>query len=371
MQAAIYQTEWVHDETKPTKPLAGLLLGYSTLGLHLRGVTPLMAQLGVSTKATCVLDSQVSRAPAELRLQEFSLPRIDRRRKEHKALLLTMANAERMRMLPADPVERARNMGTLCTVLPSMGKKTEQLLTSWDEGSFSVCAVGEENIANLRELYNAFTRKDISLVHPYVRGLVQGGLGFCIFSRLPKELHAQIEELNASNKHSRVAFEQSNIVAHLAAVGHRFADIQPQWDTDNNQLMLFFKPLKDEFDKYCTGWFSLQEVEQLVMMKGPLLKPLPKVYAELRALGESMCKRMEEEGVKFAFAPQFFFKDNAAHVSLYLSEPHLASGLTTGQYPLRHITATMATVEASTEAATVELERIARQNGAYAELALS
>lgn len=342
MQAAIYHTDWVHDDSKEGKPLIGVLFGYSPGALHLRGVHPLMKLLGVSPEGTTVLDSKASRTPTELRLQEFTLPRIDRRRKEHKAVLLTLAHSERMRMLPADPVVRARQMNVLCTVLPYMGKDTAQMLASWDEGCFALCVTGDKNIENIKDLYEAFKRQDISMVHPYLRGVVQGGLGFCIASRLPRDLEEEVREVNASSNRGHEAFMDSKIVPRLAVAGYRFASMQPLWDSDNNQLMVYIRPLTQDADRYCSGWFSLAELEQLFYGQGPVPKQPPEVNKPLRELGERICGKLEKFGVEFAFDPQYYIKNDTPYVSLYLAQALPEAGIITGQYSLGELSTLIA-----------------------------
>lgn len=197
MQASLFATEWVYDDDGSHDQFIGLMLGYSNHEQHSAGVSPLLNQLGVPESLTKISDACSTLVPNELMLQELVLPRADRRHKERPALLLTMVDAPRMPLLSKDAVERARALGVLC-VVPKGSRDPEQLLCSWDQRGFAVCAVGEENVAKLQVLHQGFLDKNICVVRPFVQGITQGSLGFCLHDRFAPALKEATKYMRSS-----------------------------------------------------------------------------------------------------------------------------------------------------------------------------
>lgn len=192
MHPAIFNSEWVYDDAEgegaQKGPLLGLMLGYSQDAAHRTGVKGLLQQLGLPETLRDAADCKSTRVPKELMFQEFDLPRINKRYKLRPSAILTLVNKERMNHWPVNPVERARAMKVLCTLAPGV-KESSQILCAWDSAGFAVGVSGEENIENLRMLYQAFLDTNVSLVPPNVIGLTQISLGFCLQDRLQPTIH--------------------------------------------------------------------------------------------------------------------------------------------------------------------------------------
>lgn len=334
MQPAIFATEWIHDEDEPGNPLLGLMLGYAHHPHHRNGVSPILHQLGIPEQLKTMADIVVKIVPNELMLQEFALPRIDRRHKERYGLLLTMVNPARMPSLSLEPIERARSLGVLCTV-PKGVRNHEQLLCSWDETGFAICATGQDNVRNLRILHEAFTEKNVSVVRPFVQGLTQGSLGFCLQDRMAKALEQAAGIIRTKQANARHEVSRSGIVRKLIEAGFKIRIAEPCFEKTLGAAMVWVGPDIADEDRLNSGWFLIPELEQALKGQGPLFKVADEQAAE-RA--QPVLHSLVEQGISFVRSPHIYEQDGELHVALY-AKPMAGGPLKTGHYLLEELEA--------------------------------
>jgi hypothetical protein len=142
--------------------------------------------------------------------------------------------------------------------------RDNKLICEWDERSFRIQVLGEENIEYLRQIYEAMQKCDIafgnfSSKNPFDRG----GLGITIVSKIDKEmLDKQLaEDLN----YKRLQCEAKPWLEKFKTYSGDWLDnnkvswlaLSPKYDGDG-KLKFWLNPYKQ--DKYSFGWYTPEEI---------------------------------------------------------------------------------------------------------------
>ncbi|MHB8483794.1 MAG: hypothetical protein ACYDBV_13870 [Nitrospiria bacterium] len=146
------------------------------------------------------------------------------------------------------------------------------LITAWSEDSFGIIVEGKQQIAWLKELYEAFKRLDVAIglginPNPFSRG----GLVILIASKFSTEAQKQCFESDRSHFELTRAFKETGIEELLKAAGKKSFSLRPDWiDRSEGTIRFWLNPYDQQKDNW--GWFTLEELKLWVENKGPIPK---------------------------------------------------------------------------------------------------
>jgi len=155
-------------------------------------------------------------------------------------------------------------------------KSTEELAVYWFGPKF-VMLCQEPYKEYLWLLYKAFIQKDVIFGFCPSCFRFDGnnfdfddGFMFSILSALNPDEISDIETYYRVNKELYEEFDKVNIRRKIDAAGLEYFSLTPRWKNYNlHQLEVWLNPVKQ--DKFTSGWFSIQDLEQWVDGTGPVL----------------------------------------------------------------------------------------------------
>ena len=146
--------------------------------------------------------------------------------------------------------------------------KEYDITTAWDEKSFAIL-VTDKYKNELKELYNAFLNLDVAVGIAPSEAFKNGGLKFCIKSRLPKETIQSIKDADLDYLALQKAVEKTKIKKILEKAGKKYFALSPRWKDDNKKEVIFWlNPM--EQDKNNCGWFTVDDLKDWTNGKGKI-----------------------------------------------------------------------------------------------------
>lgn len=142
------------------------------------------------------------------------------------------------------------------------------ITTAWDEKSFAILVTDKyEN--ELKELYNAFLNLDVAIGIAPSEVFKNGGLKFCIKSRLPKETIEKIKADDLDYIALQKAAERTKIKKILEKAGKKYLALSPRWKDENKKEVVFWlNPYYQNIDNY--GWFTVDDLKDWAKDKGKI-----------------------------------------------------------------------------------------------------
>lgn len=307
MRTSAHDFGWVLNEAGK---MQGFGLGYDFVAEHEYGIKDMNKMLGITTMACPVglKDRQMTVVPERLVLQEYMAQPRDRRCKPYKAAMLSLLS--RWSHPPEDISEFARVYEvTFIEPFNPKAPNEENMCIGWDSESFAIHVRGEENIANLRTLHEAFQRCDIVTSLP--GGKRRAGPFLVMVSTLSEVEIERIESIDLAHKRLIDAVIDSGIERTLRDAGKQWYALAPDWyDHEKEEGLVFFlNPREQELHNF--GWFTLDELKAWAENKGPIM-----VDKKLNAFDKShasweynLVSGMEKQGVGMRFGPHLAWMD--------------------------------------------------------------
>lgn len=142
------------------------------------------------------------------------------------------------------------------------------ITTAWDEKSFAIL-VTDKYKDELKELYEAFINLDVAVGIAPSEAFKNGGLKFCIKSRLPKETIQSIKDADLDYLALQKAVEETGIKKILENAKCRYYALSPRWKDDGKKEVIFWlNPM--EQDKNNFGWFTVEDLKDWAKGKGKI-----------------------------------------------------------------------------------------------------
>jgi hypothetical protein len=271
--------------------LLGLSLGYDGCAEHEEGVPQIKAALGVTMPEfpLGIADRMVTVVPKHLTFQEGKQKPRDKRRKAYPVAQLVLPEAW---MASREAAQVSVALGTtLRDVCPrelsfygEPGDKwhteKDDIAAAWSREAFAVKVRGAENIQRLKDLYEAFQRKDIAMAVPWSKAFFRGGLSFVIASRMPQDAKGSVLAADQAHQELHLAAKATGIFEVLAAAKKHFYALGPSWMDDQKDEVIFFLNPQEQ-RRYNFGWFTVSELTDWAQERGPVIKD-----AKLEAFAE-------------------------------------------------------------------------------------
>ena len=152
----------------------------------------------------------------------------------------------------------------------------EMVIGAWDESSFGIRTFGKEMSDFLEEVYKAF--QDLNIVITMAPGmfLENSGLVVAIKSRIPESVDEQYKKAHEDRRQLLKAAEETGIESRLKAAGLRFYALSPRWIPEAQRIqskhpvMFWLNPM--EQDLYNAMWYTVEELDEWIAGKGPVIK---------------------------------------------------------------------------------------------------
>ena len=142
------------------------------------------------------------------------------------------------------------------------------ITTAWDEKSFAIL-VTDKYKDELKELYEAFLNLDVAVGIAPSEAFKNGGLKFCIKSRLPEETIQAIKDDDLDYIALQEAAEKTGIKKILEKAKCRYYALSPRWkDDDKKEVIFWLNPM--EQDKNNFGWFTVEDLKDWAKGKGKI-----------------------------------------------------------------------------------------------------
>lgn len=156
------------------------------------------------------------------------------------------------------------------------------LVGAWSDGDFAVRFPDDaQGRLDVKELWNAFDRKDIAFLFANVGGnpFARAGLNLVIVSRLPQEIVDDLAEKDADRDALLVAAAATGIKARIDAfskVGTRDYDhsrgyyaLTASWaNEEKTEVHFWLNPHDQQNNK--SGYFTVAELDQWLVGEGPI-----------------------------------------------------------------------------------------------------
>jgi len=147
--------------------------------------------------------------------------------------------------------------------------------SAWDDSSFGVVTTKYHD--ELKELFDAFQKKDI------VIGLFGGGpfknsgLKLLIASRIPAETSKEWYNSDKDVEKLNKASAKTKIHKVLEKAGKRFMALSPSWNSTletKYDVVYWLNPYEQQ--KYNYGWYTVEDLKLWAEDKGPIVEPKKK-----------------------------------------------------------------------------------------------
>ena len=129
--------------------------------------------------------------------------------------------------------------------------------------------VTEKYEQELKELYDAFVNLDVAVGVAPSEVFKNGGLKFCIKSKMPEDTIQSIKEADLDYIALQKAVEKTKIKEILKKAGKEYFALSPRWKDDNKKEVIFWlNPM--EQDKNNFGWFTVADLKDWANNKGKI-----------------------------------------------------------------------------------------------------
>lgn len=146
--------------------------------------------------------------------------------------------------------------------------KNDGIVTAWDERSFAIL-VTERYEKELKELYDAFINLDVAVGVAPSEVFKNGGLKFCIKSKMPQDTIQSIKEADLDYITLQKAVEKTKIKEILKKAGKEYFALSPRWKDGNKKEIIFWlNPYHQDKDNY--GWFTVADLKDWANNKGKI-----------------------------------------------------------------------------------------------------
>lgn len=137
--------------------------------------------------------------------------------------------------------------------------KENGITTAWDSKTFAIL-VTDKYKSEIEELYNAFKNLDICVGVAPSQAFRNGGLIFCIISKLPNETVKSMKEADLDYIALQKAAKKTKIKKILEKAGKKYFALSPRWKDESKKEVVFWLNPWDQENDNC-GWFTVQDLK--------------------------------------------------------------------------------------------------------------
>lgn len=341
MRRATHDTQWMMDGDT----FVGVILGFDFCAEHEFGVGPLFQAMAMQETPGIGLESRkIGMTPNRLRFVEYKHKPRDRRRKAYPAALLYCIPGTGWRT--DEELFQAARSETQFFSEPgdTWHNPKNDICCAWSDSDFAIQVRGEENIARLRELKDAFDRADIVASTPHVMGFFRnGGLAFGILGKFSAQTLQAVRERDEAAKRLSDALKATGIEQKARESGRPASIANAFWeDGQPDTLRLYLCPADRR--KFDSAWLTVDEAKKWAegasfLDKTPEMEAAKKdVIARWGTDWEhSIYSGLETAGIRLATLFRTALNDNGELVVRLWPVAECAHLLPFGEYPVADI----------------------------------
>ena len=143
------------------------------------------------------------------------------------------------------------------------------MYAAWDEESFCITSDDPMEIIRLKQVYDAFQRKDIAIARLSSGWATGSSLAFIIISRMPEAAKKEWADRDRLDNKVRREFKRTRIEKLLLKKKKGFFAPSPRY-TKSGELVVWLNPF--EQSKYNSGWFTVQDLRDWARDEGKVMK---------------------------------------------------------------------------------------------------
>jgi len=263
-----YNAEWLLEGDA----LIGVGLGSDFCAEHEWGTKELQDYFGLDAALDGLPRRTVTDVPSGLELFEFKTrANSARNQKAFQALAIFYRYPSSYGKNPLEILQKGE--------LQRHGK--EGLSAAWDEKSFALIAYAEEDRKKLKQLWEAFQRKDIAF-WPNIGVFHTGtGLTFVMPSLVPQKHKDAMLESDLDYKLLLKKSEALGIETLLKEAGKRWFSLTPKWSKDLKstkdgevktayEVLYWLNPMEQQ--RYNSGWYTIEDLKLWAKNEGPVVR---------------------------------------------------------------------------------------------------
>lgn len=252
--------------------LLGIGLGSDFCAEHEWGTKELQERFGLDASLDGLSRRTVTVLPSGLELLEFKTrANSARNQKASQALAIFYRFPSSYGQTPLETLQRGE--------LQRHGE--EPLSAAWDEKSFAIIAYAEEDQQKLKQLWEAFQRKDVAF-WPNIGVFHTGtGLTFVVSSRVPQKHKDAMLEGDLDHKRLLKESDATGIELLLKAAGKRWYALSPKWSKELkstkdgevktvHEVLYWLNPMEQH--QYNSGWYTVEDLKLWAKNEGPIVK---------------------------------------------------------------------------------------------------
>jgi len=160
----------------------------------------------------------------------------------------------------------------------SKWQKDQAVATAWSDGDFGILVNNSEHLEKIKDIKEAFEKKDIAIWLGGGQVFQNAGLVLAIVSRLPKEVWDIQKEHDIDSFNLHDAADATGIKEKLNKADKGFFALSPRWikgfnlkdKTTKYNVIFWLNPREQQIHNY--GWFTVEELEQWAKNEGPCIK---------------------------------------------------------------------------------------------------
>lgn len=258
--------------------LMGFSMGFDFCAQHENGQPWLVEQLGLPNveHQDGLKTRTATQVPAKLRLFHFEHRARDKRFKKSMPAALLCLSRYTDDDIPAVELARQLSLSFPFEFSDKTWYKPDvhDVVSSWSEREgFGILVRGQKNVERLQELKEAFERCDIAFGKGGALGFLRAAPALVIASRVPPEQAAKIAENDRAHRVLQEAAHATGIYERLKSAGLGYYALSPAWYSEEGSELLFYLNPQNQ-RMYDGGWFTLDELNDWIAGKGPVVEGL-------------------------------------------------------------------------------------------------
>lgn len=348
MRRANQELGWLENEGN--EGIFGIALGFDFCAEHECSARYIKEQLGIPEKdiPIGVEDRTMTRVPEELYFAKYTHRSTDKRiKKTMPGALLCLTHdyhGVRKGMTPAEEGVQQLGLGFYNDFASKKDVRwykpgEDDMVVHWSgHDGFAIHVRGEQNVARLEALHNAFLAGQVSVADASICGFIRKSLCLVMNAQLPEHIFKEVREKDEAFQRLHDAFKASGIEQKLSEKKLYWYALSPAWEYEEGSALLCFLNPREQ-SKYEGGWYSLDELVEWTEGKGPIVDGR-EITKQLKAIdvdfGYHLHLGLEAAGVRLRNHEKYVWlnpEKTQIGVRIRVHRDY-AQGMSSGIYPL-------------------------------------
>lgn len=143
---------------------------------------------------------------------------------------------------------------------------------AWDENGFCIISKNEDVVKMIKSIHeNMFKKNLYCMLSP--SSWMGSGLTLLIADAVSEDIKKEALKADISFFRLQKKFNKTKIVERIKKAGLRYFALKPSWFTDADSkydFKVFLNPVEQH--KYKAGWFTIEELQEWTLGRGPVIK---------------------------------------------------------------------------------------------------